>query len=136
MTYPVTTVTERDKLIASVRAKLCKPNADVRFRNDNVEIFGYPVAGQNPQWYFVGTIKDFVPIPRPIHRIADDIIDRWPNVYHGAVPYLTVMRDLTSIKDMYGQDSAESIVNYFLANANTFRGEDARRLKAELKALL
>ena len=28
------------------------------------------------------------------------------------------------------------IVRYFLSNATTWRGEDARRIKAELKALL
>ena len=132
----MTTVTDRDQLIARVRAKLAQPNADVRFRNDNVEIFGYPVAGQNPQWYFVGTEKDFAPTPRPIHAIALEINIRWPKPYYGAVPYLTAMYALTTIEDDYGSDSARSIINYFLANANTFRGEDARRLKEELKALL
>ena len=33
-------------------------------------------------------------------------------------------------------DSAESTVIYFLANASTFKGEDARRLKSELKAAI
>lgn len=132
----MTTVTDRDQLIARVRAKLAQPNADVRFRNDNVEIFGYPVAGQNPQWYFVGTEKDFAPTPRAIHEIATDIRAHWPKPYYGAVPYLTAMYALTTIEDDHGLDSARSIVNYFLANAQTWRGEDARRLKEELKALL
>ena len=30
-------------------------------------------------------------------------------------------------------ETAEDIVTYFLANATTFRGEDAKRIKAELK---
>ena len=33
-------------------------------------------------------------------------------------------------------DDGGSIVLYFLSNATTWRGEDARRIKAELKSLL
>lgn len=74
--------------------------------------------------------------PRLIHQIARDINLHWANVYYGAKPYLRAMETLYNINDSYGCDSAESIVNYFLANAGGFRGEHARRLKAELKALL
>jgi hypothetical protein len=42
---------------------------------------------------------------------------------------------LTNITDNYGQDSGKSMVLYFLANATTWRGEDAKRIKAELKKL-
>ena len=37
---------------------------------------------------------------------------------------------------MYLYDTAGDIVRYFLANAQTFRGADARRLKEELKNLV
>ena len=74
--------------------------------------------------------------PRKIFAIANDILEYWPKPYYGAIPYIKAMRDLTTINDTYGEDSARRIVNYFLSNANTFRGEDARRLKAELNALL
>ena len=37
---------------------------------------------------------------------------------------------------MYYYDTAGDIARYFLANAQTFRGADARRLKAELKSML
>ena len=73
---------------------------------------------------------------RRVSEIARDIRLHWPKVNYGAQPYLDAMYALTTIEDDYGLDSARSIINYFLANANTFRGEDARRLKAELKALL
>lgn len=79
--------------------------------------------------------------PRPIYSIAADIRKHWrrkdgtPSVYFGAVPYLNAMGALDSIDDTYGYDDARSIVLYFLANASGFRGEDARRLKAELKEL-
>lgn len=74
--------------------------------------------------------------PRPLYIIARDIRKSWAKPYFGAVPYIEAMAQLTSINEKYGFDSARSVVNYFLANANTFRGEDARRIKAELKALL
>ena len=72
---------------------------------------------------------------RPLSEIALEIRRDWKNVYFGAIPYLDAMSQLTSIDDDYYADSAVSVVLYFLANANTWRGETARRVKAELKAL-
>ena len=74
-------------------------------------------------------------IARPISTIARDIRKHWTNVNYAAKPYLEAMLSLESINDTYGYDNARSIVSYFLANASTFRGIDAKRLKAELKAL-
>ena len=74
--------------------------------------------------------------PRPIHQIAMDISLKWDNPYFAAVPYLQAMHCIQNIDDMYGLDKARSVVVYFLSNATTFRGEDARRLKAELKDIL
>ena len=74
--------------------------------------------------------------PRPIHQIAMDISLKWDKVYFGAVPYLQAMHSIQNIDDMYGLDKARSVVVYFLSNATTFRGEDARRLKAELRDIL
>ncbi|MGN9782786.1 hypothetical protein ACTMTF_15240 [Nonomuraea sp. ZG12] len=73
---------------------------------------------------------------RPIHAIAADIRSAWPKVYFGAVPYLDAMRSLDKVTDMYGYDDADSIIRYFLSNASTFRGQRAREIKAELKALI
>lgn len=74
---------------------------------------------------------------RTLREIAQEIQENWkPKVYFGAVPYLAAMRSLTTIDGMYGADSAVEIVMYFLANANTWRGDVARRVKAELKAML
>jgi len=72
---------------------------------------------------------------RPLFQIAKDIRTDWKKPYFGAVPYLDAMRDLSDINDNYGFDSARSIVQYFLANAGTWRGETAKRIKAELKAM-
>lgn len=73
---------------------------------------------------------------RPLSVIAADIRRTWPKVYFGAVPYLDAMRTLNAVTDDYGCDSGVSVVLYFLANATTWRGEDARRIKAELKSMV
>ena len=73
---------------------------------------------------------------RPLHAVARDIRNDWTNPYFGAVPYLQAMSLLDSIDDMYGFDTAESIVRYFLSNASTWRGETAKRIKKELKAMV
>ena len=46
------------------------------------------------------------------------------------------MTQLNNINDKYFHDDAKSVIMYFLANASTFRGNDAKVLKAELKAML
>jgi len=73
---------------------------------------------------------------RPINEIAREIGSTWTKPYFGAVPYLNAMRTLTTIEDYYGLDTADSIIRYFLGNARTWRGEDARRIKKELNELL
>ena len=65
--------------------------------------------------------------PRALCSIAHEINEDWKNVYFGAVPYLNAMRTLVSIRDAYGADDGETIVAYFLANAQTWRGETAKR---------
>jgi hypothetical protein len=76
------------------------------------------------------------PAARPLHTIATDIRVHWSRVNYAAAPYLAAMATLDNINDSYGYDSGKSIVRYFLSNASTWRGEDARRIKAELKKLL
>lgn len=73
---------------------------------------------------------------RTLSTIAHEISENWPRPYFGAVPYLQAMGDLQSVDDSYGHDSGRSIVLYFLANASSWRGDVARRVKAELKALV
>lgn len=72
---------------------------------------------------------------RPLYLIAQDIYNDWKKPNYAAKPYLEAMADLQSIDDNYWLDSARSIVLYFLANAGTWRGENAKRIKAELKKL-
>lgn len=73
---------------------------------------------------------------RPVYEIANEIARDWKKPYFGAVPYLDAMHSLNSVTDNYYEDSGRSVVLYFLSNANTWRGETAKRVKAELKAML
>ena len=78
---------------------------------------------------------------RSISEIALEIRKDWKatsknGIYFGAKPYLEAMEMLTDKTSRYGYDSASSIVNYFLANASTYRGTKAKELKAELKAII
>lgn len=73
---------------------------------------------------------------RPIHVIAADIRRTWPKVYYGARPYLAAMAQLEAVDQVYICEDARSILNYFLANATTWRGPDARRIKAELNGMV
>lgn len=72
---------------------------------------------------------------RPLHVIAREITADWKKPYFGAVPYIRAMETLHSITNNYGADTGKSIVLYFLANATGWRGDAARRIKAELKAM-
>lgn len=75
---------------------------------------------------------------RTFQQIAKDIKSTWLNVYFGAVPYLEAMLtlDTSDPNASYYYNKAGDIVRYFLANARTFRGADAKRLKAELESML
>jgi hypothetical protein len=73
---------------------------------------------------------------RSIAAIAREIRADWGSkVNYAAKPYLDAMRDLNSIHDRYYEDSAKSVILYFLANAQSWRGETAKRVKAELKTI-
>ena len=73
---------------------------------------------------------------RSLSTIAHEIRDHWRPVNYAAKPYLEAMRTLDGMKDMFYCDTASSVVAYFLANAGTWRGEVARRVKAELNTML
>lgn len=74
---------------------------------------------------------------RPLYEIAKEIREDWGSkIYFGAKPYLGAMLTLNSINDRYMCDNADTMVRYFLANASTWKGEVARRIKTELKEML
>ena len=73
---------------------------------------------------------------RPLYEIAREIRNDWKNVSAYAAPYLRAMSCLESVNDNYIMDSGRSVVSYFLANAGSWRGETAKRIKAELRAMV
>ena len=73
---------------------------------------------------------------RSISTIAYEIVKKWPKPYFGAVPYIDAMKQLNLITDTYIAESGRSIVSYFLSNASSWKGDDAKRIKAELKQLM
>ena len=68
-----------------------------------------------------------------LSQLASIIRADWDKPYFGAVQYLQAMGTLEWITDCYGYDSGKEIVIYFLANATRWKGENARKVKAELK---
>lgn len=79
---------------------------------------------------------------RDLCDIATEIDQLWAtekvsaNTRSWTLPYRNTMRALRKITDSYGHDSAREIVLYFLSNCTNWRGENARRIKDELKAIL
>lgn len=73
---------------------------------------------------------------RPLYQIAGEIRRVWVKPSYSAKPYLEAMSHLSGITDSYLCDSGYSIILYFLSNATTWKGEDAKRIKAELKVLI
>lgn len=77
--------------------------------------------------------------PRSLSDIARDI-KRSPwwrsNASIYARDYIQAMSCLDTIDDQYGLDSGESVVLYALSNMATFKGEEARAIKLELKSHL
>jgi hypothetical protein len=77
-------------------------------------------------------LDELVSVSEIAHAIAKD----WKNVSPYAKDYLNAMKEIRSVNDNYYADSAHSVILYFLANAGSYRGENARTYKALLKALL
>lgn len=73
---------------------------------------------------------------RSLYAIRAEIARNWMKPYFGAVPYLDAMASLDKMTDYYGAESAEDIVMYLLVNMRTWRGDVARRIKAELNKML
>lgn len=102
-----------------------------RFKTDNEwnQYFAEQCGGVY-KWERISTVYSISDLARQIQ--AD-----WKKPYFGAVPYIEAMSNIHGdINSSYFNDNAKSIVNYFLANAGTWRGDEARRIKAILKKLV
>lgn len=80
--------------------------------------------------------NDQQPKERTLRQIALEIKQKWPKPYFGAVPYIDAMLAINGgVNASYGVEDGKTQVIYFLSNASTWRGEDAKRIKAELKKM-
>lgn len=74
--------------------------------------------------------------PTP-NAYAHVIFNDWgEKVNYAAAPYLDGMSYLESFNHSFGCDSAQSVTAYFLANARSWKGDTARRVKLELNDIL
>ena len=75
---------------------------------------------------------------RTFAEIAQEIKKVWAKPYFGAIQYINAMAEINSSDKQTAHwfTDAESIVRYFLSNAQHWRGEDARRIKAELRSMI
>jgi hypothetical protein len=78
------------------------------------------------------TLNERVTVSEIAHAIAKD----WQNISPYAKDYLNAMKEITDINGSYYADNAKSVVLYFLANASSYRGENARAYKALLKDMV
>jgi hypothetical protein len=75
-------------------------------------------------------------VPEHLFQIARMIKKDWKEPYFGAVPYLKAMQSMSHVGESFDMDSGVSIVRYFLANANTWRGPVARAVKLRLNQMI
>ena len=85
---------------------------------------------------------------RTVSQIAKDIVVEYTAILvrskPGQVPcyvtysrpYLTEMLNMEKVTDPVGLEDGVMVILYFLNNAHNWRGPQARRLKAELNAML
>lgn len=71
-----------------------------------------------------------------VSELAKIVQKDWAKINPHAQHYLDAMLQINSIDDDYYFDSAKTVVNYFLANAQGWRGETARNVKARLNQLV
>jgi hypothetical protein len=69
-------------------------------------------------------------------EVAAEIRRAWKKVNYAAAPYLDAMDALASVDSDFGLDSGREIIARFLSNASYWKGDDARRIKSELKRML
>lgn len=68
-----------------------------------------------------------------ISQLAYLIKRDWKKVNFAALPYLNAMTQVISMEDVFIAEDVRSIVIYFLSNASSYRGENAKAIKTELK---
>jgi hypothetical protein len=72
---------------------------------------------------------------RPLYQICDEIRKDWKTMPEYAKAHFRAIEGANSIDEKYLCESVKSEVLYFLSNASSWRGETAKRIKAELKSM-
>lgn len=73
---------------------------------------------------------------KTIRELMQIVKSDWQRPYFGAVPYIEALLQCETMDSRYLFETARDLVPYFLCNANTWRGEIAKEVKAELKQRL
>jgi hypothetical protein len=73
---------------------------------------------------------------RKVHEIAKEIKSVWTNVHYTAKPYLVAMTQMVTVNSNFYHDTGRGVILRFLSNAQSWRGDDARRIKKELRDML
>jgi hypothetical protein len=74
---------------------------------------------------------------RPLAEIAGEIRTDWDEgMNEAAVPYVEARSKLRFPNQCYGAETGAAMIRGFLNNARAWRGDTARRTKAELRAIL
>jgi hypothetical protein len=71
-----------------------------------------------------------------LNEIAAIVRSDWKNISPYADAYLVAMENMDDINKDYYEDSGVSVVLYFLANAQQWRGPVARDIKKHLNNLV
>ena len=72
---------------------------------------------------------------RALYEVGEDIRRNWAKHNDAAVPYLEAMGGLVGIDGSCHLDSGKGIVLCCLGEEGTWRGEHARRIRAELRGM-
>jgi hypothetical protein len=76
------------------------------------------------------------PVVRPLYEVAREIRKDWVNMPNYAMAHFEAFENANSINEMFFMDSVKSEVLYFLGSTQTWKGETAKRIKLELKAMV
>ena len=70
---------------------------------------------------------------RTFSEIAQEVLS-----FGGALPYLQALLECntTNKNALYYFETVESVTNYLLSNLTSWKGDDARRIKDELKSMI
>lgn len=76
-----------------------------------------------------------LPVSGIARMIKADHAQQGKEINYAAAPYVNAMLGMTTAKDAVGADDGEGVILRALCNLGSWRGENARTIKAHLKKL-